>query len=285
MINIQQNTRVTELKGLLLKYGTTVLNVDREEIGRLIRNIEIKTKSLVGIQTINLEYMEEVREYLEWLISDEDNYVRITIKWGLDEDGILKRSMVEAEYIKNGRDRVCEDSIIDLRKDRLVFINYKEVADLIAFELMHRDMGETHTSIERKLGEVGLVTIRESNVITRHFKESPYELGRDLYILSSPYIEYNNNTIESYFSKQFEVEEIKKYRDVVEHSCTSALTLIVESILKNNTQEKEKIRLCGVSGTSISVATSESNVAKLNKSVNIRVFGRRFESYPIITVV
>lgn len=168
--------------------------------------------------------------------------------------------------------------------EKLVEIDLTDLADIIAFEFMYKDLGETHESIEELLKDCGIIGFESSKLLTDYFKDNGdeiYKLSKIMRIGESPYASPDTKTIKDYFSsKEF---KIKDYKDVVEYSCRYAATIIANTIIKNHSHN-DKFKLLMVNATTIVFITDVVDDVKIDE-ITIRVFGRRFIVEPRISII
>lgn len=172
--------------------------------------------------------------------------------------------------------------------EKLIHMNMKDLDDIIAFEFMARDLGETHESIEELLKNCGIIGFESASLLTDFFKkngDNVYELSKSMKIEKTPYYSYENRKVHDYFSsKEFKTKE---YREVVEYSCKYANTIIANTLIKNATHRGET-KLIMLNATDIalivSVDSDEEIKQKILEEISIRSFGRRFKIEPCIQI-
>lgn len=179
---------------------------------------------------------------------------------------------------------------IEVEEDeKLVQMNMTSLADIIAFELMSRDIGETHDSIEELLKDCGIIGFEPASLLTDFFAsngDNMFELSKSMKIEDTPYYSFDNKTVHDYFSsKEFKTD---KYRDVVSYSCKYANTIIANSIIKNCLHSNINIKLLMLNATDIVFIvkdTDEVNIkGNIIEEISIRTFGRRFKVEPDIQI-
>lgn len=173
--------------------------------------------------------------------------------------------------------------------EKLVQMDMTDLADIIAFEIMARDLGETHASIEELLKDCGIIGFEPASLLTDFFKENGdrvYELSKSMKIGETPYYSYDTKKVHDYFSsKEFKTKE---YRDVVEYSCKYANIIIANTIVKNSLHCNIDIKMIMLNATSITFivnATDEVNIKNnIIEEISVRAFGRRFKIEPDIQI-
>lgn len=286
MVTIQQDYLLNDIDNLLIKYGNTTLDFNRQviedDIKRIKQGAQITAGKGILSKGIDAKNVSSITSYLERIIKKSENGP-VTIGWGLDGN-IINSYPIEMKVIPEYK--VCSVDYINLKNEQVVYLDYTELANIIAFELMYRDMGETHSTMEEKLADIGIVSVYSGKALTKHFSEKVYELSKLMHVADSPYLVEGSGTITDYFgAKEF---KSKSYKEVVSHSCRSAMSFIVEALLKKCAGNNIKFKLCGVFDTGIYLLVSsqvDSYIKQqLKETVYIRTFGRKLEVSPKIQV-
>lgn len=285
MVTIQQDFSLNELNNLLLKYGDTELSFNKQIIRDDIARLKKELATIDGTKKLGAIRQAKINSaiaYLERILAKAENGV-VKINWSIN-DNTLKSYPVEMKSIPEYK--IYSTDYINLCHEKMVYLDYKELADIIAFEIMYRDLGETHQTMEDKLADIGIVSITDSSKLTEHFIDSPYELSRIFKAEDSPYLVEGKGKILDYFgNKEF---DSNSYREVVSYSCMSAMAFITEALLHKCYTLGIRFKLCGVYDTGIYILidnTDESDIQeKLHEAVYIRTFGRKFEVKPKMQV-
>jgi len=167
------------------------------------------------------------------------------------------------------------------------FISYVDVnlyglAELIAFEIIFRDLGETNSSIEELLHNCGIIGVSDGDLLLKYFADKgykPYEDSMVMKIEDSPYIIRDNGALKDYFGSRS--IKTKYYRDIVEYSCMLASTIVADNILKNAANKSINIQMLAILPTCVRFLVGESVseeciLRDLIGKIDIRIFGRRF---------
>ena len=173
--------------------------------------------------------------------------------------------------------------------EHLVEVDLHDLADLIAYSFMSRDLDETHDSIEELLKDCGIIGIEDSNIILNHLKDNddePFEFSKTFKIGNTPYYSYENKEVIDYFhSKSFNT---KYYREVVDYSCKYASTIIMSTIIENSIHLGVEVKPVMINATNITFLTTmkdEFNIKnELIDDISIRIFGRKFKIEPRIEI-
>jgi len=229
-------------------------------------------------------------EYLKNILKKLDDNNSMEICWTEDSNGIVKTYPVSILKEKAYGINSCNYIELD-DKQKLVEIDMTELADIIAFEFMYKDMCETHDSIEDLLKDCGIIGYEKSDILTNFFKENGddvFELSRSYLIGETPYSSYEDETVIDYFhTKKF---KSKKYKEVVEYSCKYANFIIMNRFIKNATTAKLDIKPIMLTPTCIAFLLNnvDDNIdvyKSIVEDVSIRAFGRKFIVKPNVSVV
>lgn len=279
MINIQQDTAdISGVEQLLNKNGDINLTLDIDEIEKDINILmEKEPISRVDKKNINL-----VIAYLDNLIKRADGN-NILLTW-IMEDGLLKSYPVEFIHIPEYNIEMTD--YIHINNGYLVRVDYKNVYNIIALDMIYRDLGESMESMETKLDNLGITGIYPDNELLKYFDENIYELSKQLKISDSPYASKDKkNNIEYFGRKRFDG---KYYRDMVEYSIKHALTIITKSILFKLSGFNIDFKLFSISDSGVYFITTYEDKklveSTVSESIVVRAFGRKFEVKPRITM-
>ena len=172
---------------------------------------------------------------------------------------------------------------IETDNAKVLTIDTSDLADVIAFELMHKDLGETHDTIEKLLDTVGIINYYPIETLTSYFKENNekiFNLSHSLKIESTPYWNYDKNKVSDYFHT-IEVNT-KEYSGIVDYSCTYANLLITYDILNKAAIKKIQCNAVAINPINITLLINSDNddidlKNELVDDISIRSFGRKFK--------
>lgn len=279
MINIQQDTAdISGVEQLLNKNGDINLTLDIDEIEKDI-NILMEKEPISRVDKKNIN---SVIAYLDNLIKRADGN-NILLTW-IMEDGLLKSYPVEFIHIPEYNIEMTD--YIHINNGYLVRVDYKNVYNIIALDMIYRDLGESMESMETKLDNLGITGIYPDNELLKYFDENIYELSKQLKISDSPYASKDKkNNIEYFGRKRFDG---KYYRDMVEYSIKHALTIITKSILFKLSGFNIDFKLFSISDSGVYFITTYEDKklveSTVSESIVVRAFGRKFEVKPRITM-
>ncbi len=282
MINIQQDTVDTvSFESILLKNGDIRIKLDinaiQSDIDRLCSIEEEKR-----VRHKERKELNETVEKLQRLI-DKSRHSRILLTWSSDED-ILKSSPVEIEYIQKYNIEMSDYIIPE--NDRLIRISYRNLYDIIALEIMYRDLGESMSSMEDKLSSLGITGIYPDTELLKYFDENIYTLSKKLKIGDSPYVSKDGRNSIEYFGKK--KINSKFYNGIVSYSIRHAMSLITKALMAKLNGTNIEFKLCSISESGIYFLINNPNTVDIdevvNESVIVRAFGRKFEVKPKIVV-
>lgn len=225
--------------------------------------------------------------YLEKLLKNINEEGVYEMCWGTKNDLPISYPL---QLINEKNYNINTSNYIEIGEDeKIIEIDLTELADIIAFEMMARDLGETHESIEELLKDCGLIAIEDSKLLTDMFKangDKVYQLSKTMKIEDTPYFSSETMKVNDYFSsKQFKANN---YREVVEYSCRYANTIIANSILKNSIHNNLNAKIVMINATEITLLANIDNEFNIEKKllddISIRTFGRWFSIKPKISV-
>ena len=119
-------------------------------------------------------------------------------------------------------------------------------------------------------------------MLSKNIADNIYS-ARELMIEDSPYYNKEYKEMHEYFGKK--IFKGKYYREVIEYSIRHAQTIIAANIANDLISKDINARLISMNynGISFGIENGSKYIDDiLDKSVSIRVFGRRFESLGII---
>lgn len=280
MIQIQQDMPDVVIESLINKNSEVQIDIDIDSIKSDIKTLEEKLKA--PLSRTDKKNIKEVKEYLGKVLNRVVDG-KLDILWNVDKY-ILKTYPVELMHIPEYNIEMTDYISVPVESGHLVRVDYRDVLEIIAIEMMYRDLDETMESMELKLENIGITGIYPSIELTKYFDESVVNLSKIFKISNSPYCTSDMNSFEYFGKKTF---KSRHYRDNVGYSIKHALTILTQSILDKLVTSNIDFKLCSVSDSGIYFITEESDVdidSLLNESAVVRAFGRRFEVKPKVTV-
>lgn len=283
---IQQKVPSTTLTSLYGKMDEVSVNINEELIKKDIDKLkELLKEPKNRYDEANLKGLVSYLNKLQKSILDDSTF---ELCWDIDKDNLPYTYPINLINEKAYGIDIC--NYIELSEnEKLVEMDMTDMANIIAFEVMSRDLGETHESIEDLLKDCGIIGYEPASLLTDLFKKNGdkvYELSKSMKIGETPYYSYETKKMHDYFSsKEFRT---KDYREVVEYSCRYANTIITNSIIKNSLHNNIDIKVVMINATNIAFivnATNEVNIKKnIIEEISVRAFGRRFKVEPDIQI-
>lgn len=282
---IQQKVPVNTLSGTFTKMDEVAINVNVELIKKDIERLKVmRSEPKNKYDAANIKGLIA---YLEKLLKNVLEDSTFELCWEVKDN--IPQSYPLSLINEKAYGIDISNYIEVAENEKLVQMDMTDLADIIAFEIMARDLGETHESIEELLKDCGIIGFEPASLLTNFFKENGdrvYELSKSMKIGETPYYSYDTKKVHDYFSsKEFKTKE---YREVVEYSCKYANTIIANTIVKNSLHCNIDIKLIIVNATNITFivnATDEVNIKNsIIEEISVRAFGRRFKIEPDIQI-
>lgn len=280
MVLKQMDIMMSNLNSKLSKLTSNRVDLDLE-----LLNQDLEGAEQLLQKTTNPKRMAELTElkaYLKRLIQSSKGGIA-TILW-------YEQDEIAASYITEFRDfdkeGISSTDYIKVPSDSsLVSIDYSRLANILAYELMYREYGETNRSIEDKLKDVGvIVTYPDTLLLDVISDDTPYFDSKIFKVSSSPY--YSNEDEEVYEYFQGKSFSTKYYAEPVSYSCKHALSFILDELLTKWAGASLQVTLCSINDTSIKCLVKneekEEFTALSSGVTTIRLFGRLFDTSPDI---
>ena len=284
MINIIQkainrdviNKIYTNKEPFNIKINSEIIDKDLDTIANIEPTNKYDEKNIKAI----IKYLIDIQNKL-------DDNKEITVSWTINKKTNLPE-LTPVQLISEPLYGINACNYIEtIEGQNIVEIDLKDMANIIAFEIMHRDFGEDHDSIEQLLDNTGIMNYNKPDILLSYFKDNndePYDLSRSFKIGKSPYIDIEDNINDYFHTRKF---KLSTYRKVVSHSCKYAVTLVADNIIKNNSHFKS-LDIVMINDTGITVLVDNTNgvdiIDNIVDTVSIRVFGRKFKIIPRISI-
>lgn len=275
---IQHKVTNSELSNNINKIEEIEVNIDKNmvehDINRLKKELD---KSTNRYDKANIKALIK---YLEKLLKNTNEDGVLEICWNNSKDGIpvtYPIKIINEQLYKVD----ISNYVATASNENIICIDLTELADIIAFEFIFKELGETHDSIEGLLDKCGILSFEDSSILTNRFKENNdkmFELSKDMKVSDTPYMSSEDYELHDYFhTKKFKVNT---YKEVVEYSCRYAATLIANNILNNLNTNNINYKLLAINSTNIvfiiDKLENKEDYQSFIDEVSIRVFGRRF---------
>lgn len=280
MIQIQQDMpSVGNLESIVNKYGETQMIIDTDSVKSDIEALEQKQSK--PLSRIDKKNIKEVKEYLEKLLNKTVDS-KLEIIWSVD-NYILKTYPIELLHIPEYNIEMSD--YISASEGHLVRVDFREVLEIIAIEMMYRDLDETMESMEQKLEHLGITGMHPASELLKHFEDNAVNLSKILKVGSSPYSVSDTKLSFEYFgTKEF---KSNFYRDNVGYSIKHALAILTQAILDKLVTNNVNFNLCSVTTSGIYFIAQECDVDIYNildEHADVRAFGRRFKVKSKVTI-
>lgn len=237
---------------------------------------------------IDRDNIKAIKKYLYKIAEYIDSNDSIQLKWSVKNNRLTSEPI---ELIHLNPYGIKATDYVNVGKSKLVHADYREVLEIIAFEMMFRDLGETHKSIEEKLINVGITTLEPSNVLTQFIDGSPLDYSKFMKIGDSPYATIDGKMSWDYFSSSTKNGDKAftsgMYRECVGRSVDIANMIIMKNVVNNLNINKAKYGLCAINEDGIYMVINNADsidMSSIFESVSVRAFGRMFEVVPNIEI-
>lgn len=270
--NNELNSNINKLESMLVDMDK---NMVIHDINRLKSELDI-TKN-----KYNRENIKSLIKYLEKLVRLTDDDGKIELCWDVKKDDIPSTYPIRLINEELYKIDIC--NYITVSSDEYILnVDLTDLANIIAFEFMYKELDETHESIEELLKDCGIISAEDPLVILNKFKENNdnvFELSKSMKVSDTPYMSVDDLELHDYFNTK--VFKTDRYKEVVEYSCKYAATLIANRLLQNLNLNRIKYKLLAINPTNIVLIIdkieNKEDYTNFLESIIIRVFGRKFE--------
>lgn len=279
MIEINHFKQLGGIKDNLAKLEETKLKINNSLIDRDIERLigeEKETHNKFDKKNISvlIDYLKKVKRYTE----KDKGYLNIC--WTRDAKG--EPTSYPVSMIDEPLYNISICNYIEVNNGtKAIIINMKDIADVIAYELMHRDLCDELEDIEKMLDNALVVGYNDIEMLTAKFKadgDNMYYLSKNMKIENTPYYCSDNKTVFDYFmNKEF---KDGYYRDVVKYSCKSAAEIVASTLIKNLATREIKTELIMIEPTCVAMlAEDKKGILTEEKidDISILAFGRKFK--------
>ena len=286
MVAIQQDKQnFANIQNICSNELITTVDVYVEHIKEEIQ----KQKKLLRLAN-GINHKENIKNIIKWL----ENIIKkstggvLEYSWNYIDDFGLKTYPIEVRNIEE-YGVYFVDYIKATENQTILRLDYTELANLISFEIMQRDLGYSDRIMEERLKDIGITGIISSKEFLKRIEKedrNTYERSKELEVINSRYLREDKRKITDYFNiKEF---NSKMYREVVDNSCRHAMMIVLEKLMQNMQNSNMKFSLCAITNTEIDIlfedVSSDKIDDKIIESAVVRVLGRRFEVKPKIQI-
>lgn len=282
MILLTQESKIDKqrLDVLLDKYGHTEYNFNEHLI---LDDIDkLKEWESQAVTAIRLENLKKIRKYLDTM-AKRASKGPFSVDWILSGNRIIS---VPVEIRRAKMYNIQATDYIDINNESIISLDYSEILNIIAYEIAYTDFDVSIDDIEEVLKDVGIITIYPRKILSKLIDEKTYEKSLVMRIGDTPYLAPNKKTIYSYFGD--ELTNDGKYFRVINESCSTAISIIVENILNKINRMGYNIKIYGVFEDSVYFMLPDGRSKEIEKELSepviVRAFGRKFEVTPKVQV-
>lgn len=275
MVLKQKDETSGNLNAKLTKLGYKRMDI---YIHQVLEDAELIHDMMKGASKTRKAELEAMRKTLLG-ISNNCRNGSVPLLWYCTE-GLAKSYPCEfSNFADDGID--CTNYIKRPENCTIMRVNYDDLDNIIAFEMMCKDLGFTHRRMEELLKDVGIITETPADVLLNIIGDSePYKYSKMYRIGRSGYWDDDRGVMYDYF--QNVAFKDKYYRIPVEYSCRKALSSVLDRLLDVLKTEKIPFSLCSLDDKSITFMIGIERVNDFTKAVKepvtIRAFGRLFKT-------
>jgi len=273
-----QDSRIEKqrLEQLLNKHGCSEYSFNTQSIEDDLHKVnEALKESFTSVRTENLK---NIKKYLENLLVKAKKG-NVSVNW------VLYGNRIEAIPVEIRRFKMHNmqtTDYINIPSGNIAAIDYTDVLNLISLEIVYKDLDMTNAHIETLLKDIGIITIYDYKVIEALVESKTYDKSMIMRIGESSYVMPDRKSACTYFGEKVNINGW--YKPIIEESCNTAISIIVQNVLGKLSVLDSSIRIYGIFEDSayflLPNGKSEQIENILNTSVVVRTFGRKFEVKP-----
>lgn len=275
MVLKQKDEISSNLNSKLTKLGYKRLDID---LGQVVADEKVIQTMMKGAQAVRKKELDEMYKVLSGIQTNCRNG-SIPILW-FCADGLARSYPCELQnFEEDGID--CTNYIIRPENSTIMRVTYDDLDNIIAFEMMNKDLGFSHRKIEELLENVGIMTENPASILLDIIGDNePYKYSKMYKIGKQAYWSEDEGVMYDYF--QTMTFNTKYYKIPVEYSCRHALQFVLDRLIDQLRQESVTYSLCGLDDRSITFLIDLKNKQAFEKvvlePVTIRSFGRMFNT-------
>jgi len=286
------NVNASEFKPILRSGAITVV------VNKDIINSEIKRlQSEIGKYNNKVDdnNLKTLISYLTKIKRTADSETsELTLRWGTDNEGILRTTPLQ--LVTENAYGIDVNSLIEVGPNQqLISVDISDMSEVIAFDMIHRDLDETHDSIEKTLESCSIISVNDISVLTDKFKESGdkmYESSQYMRVGESAFLNKGDNVLYNFFmTRKYDyIKNKTTYKEPVYNSCMLAAGIYAAQLMYNLHRCKIDSCLTGLTPQSVSILINRENdplfdfKEKAFEDIVIELFGRKFSIVPNVMV-
>ena len=300
MINIRHKEYgPNDISYIANKYDDTIsikLNTSmiEDDINRLKGEIG-KAKNKIDDKNIKalIHYLDNIKK-----TADKNNGT-IEICWHIKAMDSRLPSSYPIQFISETLYKIQTSNYIELdNNQKYIHIDLISLANIMAYEFMFKDLGETHDSIEDMLKDCAMISYNDSSILENKFKsdgDNIYELSQTLCVGESSYLvsEVTRKLNDYFYTTSFSGSgKNLQYKDAINYSCRYASTIIMNTILHRGNFNNIEVKPLAISPTYIDLIVNVNDeddisdvIKKLIDDIALQAFGREFIVHPTITIL
>lgn len=286
MLDLIQNISGSDYS-ILRRLDAFDLTIDIKEIYSDVDKLKLALSNVENSK--NRTNIKQIIRYLEDMAKRVSADGNVRMQWDVIDGMAISKPF---NLIKIEEYKIDSCNYIEVNEDKIVELDFKVMADIMAFDMVHTDMGYDFDCIEDLLRDKSLIGVLSSSVLMDFFASEglhPYKDAKEyLQIEKSSYCYPDDKVIRGYFIKRkFSYKKDNRYRSVAMCSCKEALTIIASNIVESMLKSRVPNKLLYVGDDSLIFEMSEVDSHKMNDIVDkitLRSFGRVFDVTPGIKI-
>ena len=288
MIDIRsERNNITNIKGILNSLDEQELLIDMEHLDLTIE----KYKKLGHYSKYD---KKNINNIIKWMVkikekTTEDNILKYVWKLnGTENRNKLTSYPVDMTHITE-YDIGITDFISTKPNQKVIKIEFKDLNNLMALAIAHRDLSYSIERIESLLADMGIIShypIDDLRGKVKHFDEL-YNTAIQLKINDSQYTILKKKKT---FTDYFFMNEIatEGYREPINQSSRHLVLIVATDILEELLKQRHKASLIELRQDGFYIMVEDMDTDKIkraiNKIVTVQLFYRRFELKPTVTI-
>lgn len=212
-------------------------------------------------------------EDLLYVIKQDKGYVALDWKMRGNELVTVPLRTKEFKYVG-----ISYSDFIELPTNTtIVRLDFREILNLITFEIVYRDWGYSFEDMEEILKEHGYIGMHQPKVLEELINSSFfYETASTLRIGDCPYLDQETKEVYDYFGENLGVQS--KYKPILRSTRNKLANIMVDHLLSKSRGLKMRgLKLISLTTSELCFVVTDASEKVdqlLDEQVTLRIFGR-----------